>query len=254
MTRLALVVEYDGRPFVGWQRQDNGPTVQAALEEAVRRFCGEQPVLVGAGRTDTGVHAAAQVAHLDLDRAVDPGRMRDALNHHLRPAPVAVLAVRPMPEDFHARFGAVSRAYRYRILTRRAPPTTERGLVWHHPNRLDAEVMHDAGQTLVGVHDFTSFRAVACQARSPRKSLDLLHVRRLGDVVEVNVRARSFLHHQVRNIVGSLALVGSGKRPHGWIQEVLEARDRTQAGPTAPPDGLTLMEIGYPGWNSREHR
>jgi tRNA pseudouridine38-40 synthase len=254
MVRIALVVEYDGRPFVGWQRQDNGASVQACLEEAVFRFCGIRAGVVGAGRTDTGVHATGQVAHLDLDRRVDPGKLRDAVNHHLRPAPVAVLEARIVPADFHARFSATSRAYRYRILTRRAPPTLERGLVWHHPGMLDEELMHDAGQVLVGLHDFTSFRALACQARSPLKSLDLVQVRRSGEIVEVNVRARSFLHHQVRNIVGSLALVGCGKRPRGWIDEVLAARDRKLAGPTAPADGLTLVEIGYAGWNSRTGR
>ncbi|WP_222183300.1 tRNA pseudouridine(38-40) synthase TruA [Geminicoccus harenae] len=252
MPRYALVLEYDGRPFVGWQRQDNGPSVQAALALAIQRFCGESPDLVAAGRTDAGVHASGQVVHLDLARTLDPGRMRDALNHHLRPAPVAVLEVRPVPDDFHARFNATARAYRYRILTRRAPPTLERGLVWHHPHRLNAALMHDAGQLLVGRHDFTSFRATACQSRSPLKSIDLLHVRRRGEHVELYVRARSFLHHQVRNIVGSLALVGAGRQPLGWIAQVLAARDRTAAGPTAPPDGLCLVEVRYPGWSSTE--
>lgn len=254
MPRFALVVEYDGRPFVGWQRQKNGPSVQDAVEEAAGRFCGEPVALVAAGRTDAGVHASAQVAHLDLGRDVDPGRLRDAVNHYLRPAPIAILAALPVDPAFHARFSAIGRSYRYRIVSRRAPPTFDRGLVWHHPAVLDEELMHDAAQALVGVHDFTSFRAVACQARSPLRSIDRLHVQRQGETIEVHVAARSFLHHQVRNIVGSLALIGSRKRPRAWMDEVLAARDRTMAGPTAPPDGLTLTDVAYPGWRSRQQR
>ena len=251
MPRFALVVEYDGRPYFGWQRQSRGPSVQAALDEAVYRFSGERVLSVGAGRTDSGVHATAQVAHLDLRRAVDPNRLLQAVNHHLRPAPVAVVAVRTVEPTFHARFDATARAYRYLILNRRAPPALERGLIWHHPAPLDVELMHDAGQCLVGLHDFTSFRARSCQARSPIRHLDLLHVGSTGDRVSIDVRARSFLHHQVRNFVGSLALVGAGKRPHGWLLEVLEARDRAMAGPTAPADGLTLVDVSYPRWDSR---
>ncbi|HEX2525082.1 MAG TPA: tRNA pseudouridine(38-40) synthase TruA [Geminicoccus sp.] len=251
MPRLALLVEYDGRPFLGWQRQGNGQSVQAVLEEALFRFSGERIGVVGAGRTDTGVHATGQVAHLDLEREVDPGRLRAALNHYLRPQPVAVTEVRRVDERFHARFSAIGRAYRYRILTRRAPPTFDRGLVWHHPVPLDPEHMHDAAQVLIGYHDFSSFRATSCQARSPLKSLDLLHIHRDGEIVIVDVRARSFLHHQVRNIVGTLALIGSGKHPCGWMKDVLAARDRRLAGPTAPADGLTLVEVAYPSWSSR---
>jgi tRNA pseudouridine38-40 synthase len=251
MQRLALLVEYDGRPFRGWQRQDNGPSVQAAFEDALYRFCGHSIPVTGAGRTDTGVHAAAQVAHLDLPEGVDPIRLCDAVNHHLRPQPVAVIGLRRVDTAFHARFSAIGRAYRYRILTRRAPPTFDRGLVWHHPVPLEAEIMHDAAQALVGRHDFSSFRATDCQAKSPLKSLDLIHVHRDGDQVLVDVRARSFLHHQVRNIVGTLAMIGSGKRPRRWIDEVLAACDRRAAGPTAPPDGLILVEVAYPSWSSR---
>ena len=252
MPRLAVVIEYDGRPFAGWQRQPGQPTVQDHLEESVRRFCGERVRAVGAGRTDSGVHATGQVAHLDIAKPVEPLRLLQAVNSHLRPLPIAILAVRSVEPDFHARFDAKARAYRYLILTRRAPPTAMRGLVWHHPARIDAEIMHQAGQVLIGPHDFTSFRALSCQARSPVKSLDILHVRRAGDTVTIDVRARSFLHHQVRNIVGSLALIGSGRRPAAWLAEVLAARDRTLAGPTAPASGLTLVEVCYPSWSSRK--
>ncbi len=246
MQRWRLLVEYDGTPFVGWQRQANGLAVQALLEEAVFRLTGETVTVVGGGRTDAGVHALGQVAHLDLAKPFTPERLAAGLNAHLRPHPVAVLEARPVDAGFHARFGAIARTYVYRILDRRAPPALDRGRVWHVPLRLDAERMHDAGQALVGRHDFTSFRAAECQARSPVKTLDLLHVRRVGSIVEVRMRARSFLHHQVRNTVGTLVRVGLGKEDPGYPARVLAARDRRVAGPTAPACGLVLERIDYP--------
>lgn len=251
MPTYALIVEYDGRPFVGWQRQPKGMSVQERLEDAVHGFCQERVEITGAGRTDSGVHATGQVAHLALAASVDPGRLRDALNFHLRPSPIAVLEARVMADSFHARFDAIGRAYRYRILGRRAPPTVEAGLVWHHPHPLDVERMQAAAQFLVGRHDFTSFRATACQAKSPLKTLDRISVHRRGAEVEIRAAARSFLHHQVRNIVGSLVLVGAGRQPPDWIAEVLAARDRRAAGPTAPASGLTLVDVVYPCWSSR---
>lgn len=246
MRRWRLLVEYDGGPFVGWQRQASGLSVQALLEEAAARLTGETVRVVGGGRTDAGVHALGQVAHLDLEKELLPERLLGGLNAHLRPHPVAVLEVRAAAPDFHARFSALRKSYVYRILDRRAPPTLERGRVWHVPLRLDAERMHEAAQALVGRHDFTSFRASECQAKSPLKTLDLLHVRRVGAIVEVRAVARSFLHHQVRNIVGTLVEVGLHKRPLGWPAEVLRARDRRVAGPTAPAYGLYLERIDYP--------
>lgn len=245
MPRYRLLLEYDGGPFVGWQRQDNGPSVQAAVEAAVLAFCGETVRLTAAGRTDAGVHALGQVAHLDLGREVAPERLRGALNAHLRPLPIAVLEARRAADGFDARRDAVARHYRYRILNRPAPPTVERGFVWHVPVALDAERMHAAAQLLVGRHDFTSFRAAACQAGSPLKTLDLLVVRRAGAHVEVLARARSFLHHQVRNMVGTLRLVGEGREPVGYARRALEARDRAAAGPTAPAHGLYLAGVDY---------
>jgi tRNA pseudouridine38-40 synthase len=244
--RWRLLLEYDGGPFVGWQRQASGLSVQALLEEAVARLTGETVTVVGGGRTDAGVHALGQVAHLDLEKDLLPERLMGGLNAHLRPHPVAVLEVRAAAPEFHARFAAIRKSYIYRILDRRAPPTLERGRVWHVPRRLDVERMHEAAQALVGRHDFTSFRASECQANSPLKTLDLLHVRRAGPFVEVRAVARSFLHHQVRNMVGTLVQVGLGKRPLGWPKEVLEARDRCAAGPTAPACGLYLERIDYP--------
>jgi tRNA pseudouridine38-40 synthase len=231
---------------VGWQRQRSGLSIQALLEAAVARLTGETVIVVGGGRTDSGVHALGQVAHLDLEKDLSPERLMGGLNAYLRPYPVAVLEVRTAAPDFHARFSALRKSYLYRILDRRAPPTLERGRVWHVPLRLDAERMHEAAQALVGRHDFTSFRASECQAKSPLKTLDLLHVRRAGAIVEVRAVARSFLHHQVRNIVGTLVEVGLGKRPLGWPAEVLQARDRRAAGPTAPAHGLYLERIDYP--------
>jgi len=245
MPRYKLVLEYDGAPFRGWQRQSNGPSVQASLEAAVAAFCGQEVQVVGAGRTDAGVHACGQVAHLDLGREVSVETLRNALNHHLKPQPIVVLEASAVDADFHARFAAQMRHYRYRIVNRRAPLALERGRAWLVPCRLDAEMMHEAGQRLVGRHDFTSFRSALCQANSPVKTLSQLSVVRCGDEIELWARARSFLHHQVRNIAGTLKLVGAGRWPVERIDAVLAARDRAAAGPTAPACGLCLMQVDY---------
>ena len=245
MTRFKLTLEYDGAGFVGWQRQDNGPSVQQALEVAVTAFCGETVLVQGAGRTDSGVHALGQVAHLDLEKETTSQTLRDAVNFHLKPQPVAVLAAEQVPEDFHARFSARERRYLYRIVNRRAPLALERGRAWWVPAPLDAAAMQAAAQVLVGQHDFTSFRASECQAKSPVKTLDALEVSRLGEGVEIRARARSFLHHQVRNIAGSLRLVGEGKWRARDLEAALEARDRSAAGPTAPAEGLYLTDVIY---------
>ena len=250
MPRYKLTIEYDGAGLVGWQRQENGPSVQAALEAAIAKFCGEQVTVYGAGRTDAGVHALGQVAHVDLVRQAPADTVRDAINAHLRPAAIAVLAAEIAPGDFHARFDAIRRHYRYRILNRRAPPALERGLVWHVGAACDAEAMHEAGQILVGKHDFTSFRAAECQAKSPLKTLDALTVSRRGDEIEVAVRAPSFLHHQVRNMVGTLRLIGEGKWSPADLEAALAARDRARGGPTAPAEGLCLVAVDYPEGNN----
>ena len=245
MPRYKLTLEYDGGPFRGWQRQSDGGSVQQALEDAVRGFCGEEVQVVAAGRTDAGVHATGQVAHLDLARSVTPETLRNALNYHLRPHPVVILAAAPVADDFHARFSAKTRHYLYRIVNRRAPLALERGRAWHVPTPLDAEIMHEAAQRLIGRHDFTSFRSALCQAKSPVKTLDRLTIRRLGDRLEITALARSFLHHQVRNMVGTLKLVGEGRFPVSHVDAVLAARDRAVAGPTAPACGLFLTRVDY---------
>ena len=246
MPRYRITVEYDGAPFVGWQRQDNGPSVQQALEEAVFAMTGEEVRVHGAGRTDAGVHAMGQVAHFDISRHFPPHRIRDGLNHHLRPAPVVVLEACEADADFHARFSAVKRHYLYRILNRRSPPALDRGRVWHVPRPLDAGIMHEAAQVLVGRHDFTTFRAAQCQAESPVKTLERIAVAREGDEIRITVSARSFLHNQVRSITGSLKLVGEGKWTAGDLRAALEACDRSACGPVAPPEGLYLTAVDYP--------
>ena len=245
MTRYKLILEYDGRDFVGWQRQDNGPSVQAALEAAVTGFCGETVTAHAAGRTDSGVHALGQVAHIDIAKKTMADTVRDALNQHLKPAPVAVLAAEAVDDEFHARFSATGRRYLYRIVNRRAPLALERGRAWFVPSPLDTAAMHEAAQELVGQHDFTSFRAAECQAKSPIKTLDRLTVERDGEEVRVQAAARSFLHHQVRNMVGTLRLVGIGKWTAKDVAAALEKRDRAAAGPTAPAEGLYLTEVLY---------
>lgn len=245
MPRFRLTVEYDGAPFVGWQRQENGPSVQQALEEALFRFCGERATVHGAGRTDAGVHAMGQVAHVDLRRDASPRTVRDAVNFHLKPAPVAVLEVQPAAPDFHARFSATGRAYRYRILNRPAAPALHRGRAWWVPVALDAEGMAAAAQLLLGRHDFTSFRSGECQAESPVRTLDALSVGRDGAEIVIEARARSFLHNQVRIIAGTLKQVGEGRRTSEQVAAALAARDRATAGPTAPPHGLYLVEVRY---------
>jgi tRNA pseudouridine38-40 synthase len=245
MPRHKLTLEYDGRPFHGWQRQQNGASVQGALEAAVRAFCGAETTVQGAGRTDAGVHAIGQVAHLDLEKDVSIETLRNALNHHLRPAPVAILNAARVDENFHARFSARARHYRYRIVNRRSPLALERGRAWHLSGMIEVEIMHEAGQRLIGQHDFTSFRSSLCQANSPVKTLDRLTVRRQKNEIQIDVSARSFLHHQVRNIVGTLKLIGEGKWPIDRIEAILDARSRAEAGPTAPADGLYLTAVDY---------
>jgi tRNA pseudouridine38-40 synthase len=247
MARYRLTIEFDGAPFVGWQRQDNGPSVQQALEEAVRRYCGETVTVHAAGRTDSGVHALGMVAHVDIARGDRPDKVRDALNALVRPAPVAVVSATVADADFHARFSCLERSYVYRIVNRRAQLALEAGRAWWIGRPLDAEAMDAAAAGLIGHHDFSSFRAKECQAHSPVKTLDALNVRRRGARIEIFARARSFLHHQVRNMVGSLVLVGEGKWTAADLRAALEARDRARAGPTAPAHGLYFLAARYPG-------
>jgi tRNA pseudouridine38-40 synthase len=248
MPRYRFLIEYDGGPFVGWQRQKTGASVQGALEAALARLDPGAPGVTGAGRTDAGVHALGQVAHADLARDWEPFRLTEAVNAHLRPNPVAVLAAAPAAADFHARFDAVERRYRYRLIDRRAPLTLERGRAWRpHGGPLDAGAMAEAAAHLVGRHDFTTFRDAQCQAQSPVKTLDALTVTREGDAVHVDARARSFLHSQIRSFVGTLVQVGLGRWAPARVAEALAARDRAACGPVAPPDGLYLTAVRYPG-------
>jgi tRNA pseudouridine38-40 synthase len=243
--RYRLTLEYDGAPFVGWQRQDNGPSVQGALEAAIEKLSGERVTVTGAGRTDAGVHALGQVAHFDLVKEFAPGKVRDALNYHLRPTPVSVLDASVTDGEFHARFHATARHYLFRILNRRSPPALEAGRVWHVSPKLDAEAMHAAAQFLVGQHDFTTFRAAECQAQSPVKTLDRLDVSRRADEIHIEASARSFLHHQIRSFAGTLKLVGEGKWTPLDVKKALDARDRSACGPVSPPEGLYLMRVDY---------
>ena len=246
MTRFALTLEYDGGPFMGLQRQDHGPTVQQAVEEAVQAVTGETVTMHSAGRTDSGVHALAMRSHVDIAKAIEPFRLMEALNALLRPAPVAVLACEVVPDDWHARFSCVGRAYEYRLANRRAPLTLEKGKAWHLARELDAEAMHRAAQALVGRHDFTTFRSAHCQAKDPVKTLDRLDVRREGDRVIIEAAARSFLHHQVRSMVGTLALVGQGQWREEQVAEALAAKDRAALGLNAPSEGLYFVRAVYP--------
>jgi tRNA pseudouridine38-40 synthase len=246
MPRYKLTIEYDGTPFVGWQVQDNGVSVQGVLTAAVAAFCGERVHVQGAGRTDAGVHALGQVAHLDLAKAWDADTVRDAINAQLRPHPVAVLAAEPAADDFDARFSALNRHYVYRIVNRRADLTLEAGRAWRAPRPLDTAAMQAAARRLLGRHDFTTFRAAECQAKSPVKTLDWLDVERHGDELRIHASARSFLHHQVRSMVGSLVQVGDGRWSADDLARALAARDRKSCGPVAPPDGLYLVRVDYP--------
>ena len=246
VTRFALTLEFDGGPFIGLQRQDHGPSVQQAVEEAVHAVTGETVTMHSAGRTDSGVHALAMRSHVEIAKAIEPFRLMEALNAHLRPNPIAVTACEVKPGDWHARFSCIGRRYLYRIANRRAPLTLEKGRAWHVGKPLDVAAMHRAAQVLVGSHDFTTFRSVHCQAKDPVKTLDRLAVRREGDLVLVEAAARSFLHHQVRSMVGTLALVGQGQWAVEDVARALEARDRAELGLNAPPEGLYFVEALYP--------
>jgi tRNA pseudouridine38-40 synthase len=247
MTRFALTLEFDGTPFMGLQRQAHGPSVQQTVEEAVARITGETTTMVAAGRTDSGVHALAMRAHVDIAKDITPFRLAEALNHHLRPAPIAVLDCRVVADDWHARFSCIGRSYIYRIANRRAPLTLAANRAWQLHQPLDADAMHAAAQALVGQHDFTTFRSVHCQAASPLKTLDQLDVTRNGDEVIIETAARSYLHHQVRSMVGCLALVGMGRWPVGQVAEALAARNRAALGLNAPAAGLYFWAARYPG-------
>ncbi|HEX7710377.1 MAG TPA: tRNA pseudouridine(38-40) synthase TruA [Sphingomonadaceae bacterium] len=246
MTRFALTLEYDGGPFVGLQRQAHGASVQQAIEDAAFAVTGERVTMHSAGRTDAGVHALAMRSHIDLDKQITPFRLMEALNAKLRPNPIAVIACEHAADDWHARFSCVGRRYRYRIVNRRAPLTLDRGRAWHVTRPLDGDAMHRAAQALVGQHDFTTFRSVHCQAKDPVKTLDRLDVRREGELVLIEAAARSFLHHQVRSMVGTLALVGLGQWEERRVAEALAARDRQALGLNAPPEGLYFVRACYP--------
>ena len=246
MTRWRLTLEYDGSPFMGWQRQDHGPSVQQALEEALERMTGESATVTAAGRTDAGVHALAMSAHVDVEKALTPHRLREGLNALVRPQPISVIDVSAVSAGWHARFGCVGRRYLYRILNRRAPPALDRGRVWHIAVPLEIEAMQKAAAQLIGRHDFTTFRSAHCQSDSPVKTLDRLDVHRAGDEIHVEAAARSFLHHQVRSMVGCLALVGRGQWSPDDMRKALEARDRDALGLNAPPHGLYFLEAIYP--------
>ncbi|WP_230480442.1 tRNA pseudouridine(38-40) synthase TruA [Sphingomonas sp. Leaf21] len=246
MTRFALRVEFDGRPFMGWQRQSHGPSVQQALEDAIHAITGERTAVHAAGRTDAGVHGLAMRAHVDIARPIAPFRLMEAINARARPAPVAVLDCVEVADDWHARFSCIRRSYEYRIVNRRAPLTFEAGLAWQVPQPLDERAMAEAARHLVGRHDFTTFRSVHCQADSPVRTLDLLIVERDGARLYVRAAARSFLHHQVRSMVGCLAFVGMGRWSPDDVAAALAARDRARLGLNAPPDGLFFVAADYP--------
>ncbi len=245
MTRFALTIEFDGGPYIGWQRQNNGPSVQAAIEDAIFRTTGETALVYGAGRTDAGVHAKAMRAHVDVVRAFEPFRLMAAINAQLRPAPIAINDCMIVPDDWHARFTCTGRAYEYRIVNRRAPLALEQGKAWRIAHPLDSDAMHEAAQCLVGLHDFTTFRSAHCQSQSPVKSLDILNVRREDDHVLIVAEARSFLHHQVRSMVGCLAHVGLGRWTADDLRTALEAKNRAALALNAPPEGLYFTRADY---------
>jgi len=245
MPRYRITIEYDGTPYVGWQVQENGPSVQARITEAIAGFCGEEVDLRGAGRTDAGVHALGQVAHFDLTKDWPEGTVRDALNSHLRPDPIAVLECEKVAGDFDARFSALRRHYLYRIVDRRTPLALDRERAWQAPRRLDTRAMNVAAKVLVGKHDFTTFRSAQCQAQSPLKTLDRLDVKRERGIIHIEAEARSFLHHQVRSMAGALKLVGEGKWGVKQVEDALQARDRSACAPVAPPHGLYLVKVDY---------
>jgi tRNA pseudouridine38-40 synthase len=245
MPRYKLTIEYDGRPYHGFQAQDGLDSIQGSLERAVTAFSGQAQRVHAAGRTDAGVHATGQVAHVDLEKDWPAATVRNALNAHLVPEPIVVLSAETAPEDWHARFSATERRYLYRILNRWAPPGLERGRVWHVKKPLDADAMHAAAKTLLGHHDFTTFRDLACQAKSPMKTLDVADVSRVGEEIHLVFASRSFLHRQVRSMAGTLAEVGVGRWDAADVKAALEARDRTACGPVAPSDGLYLTDVGY---------
>jgi tRNA pseudouridine38-40 synthase len=247
MTRFRLTVEYDGQLFMGWQRQPHGPTVQQAIEEAAMAITGEAATLHAAGRTDAGVHARAMAAHVDIEKPLTPFRLMEGLNAKLRPLPIAILNCTPVEADWHARFSCTGRRYLYRIVNRRAPLALDHGRAWRVRHPLAEGAMHEAAKILVGTHDFTTFRSIHCQSASPVKSLDRLDVRRFGEEIEIEAAARSFLHHQVRSMVGCLMMVGRGQWSASDLKAALEARDRTALGLNAPPDGLYFVEALYDG-------
>ena len=246
MTRWRLTIEYDGGPFMGWQRQDHGPSVQQALEEALQRMTGEQSIFIAAGRTDAGVHALAMSAHVDVMKSLTPHRLREGLNALVRPQPISILDVAEVADDWHARFSCVGRRYLYRILARRAPPALDAGRVWHIPVPLDVDAMRKGAAHLIGRHDFTTFRSAQCQSESPVKTLETLEVDEVGEEIHVRGAARSFLHHQVRSMVGCLAMVGRGQWTPDDIRKALEAKDRSALGFNAPPHGLYFVGATYP--------
>ncbi|MCH8862886.1 MAG: tRNA pseudouridine(38-40) synthase TruA [Proteobacteria bacterium] len=243
--RFKIIVEYDGGNFVGWQAQENGPSVQVEIEDAIHAFSGERMRIIAAGRTDAGVHARGQVSHFDLEKEITADKLQAALNAHLRPQPISILSVELVPDDFSARFSATKRHYLYRILNRRAPPALNKGRAWHVAAPLDAGAMNEAAKRLIGRHDFTTFRAAGCQAKSPEKTLDALTVERDGEEILIRASAQSFLHNQVRSMVGTLKLVGEGKWSADDVTDALEARDRARVGFNAPPEGLYLMKVDY---------
>ncbi len=249
MPRFRMIVEYDGTPYVGWQKQKNGHSVQSALETAILSLTKESVVVKGAGRTDSGVHARGQVVHVDLSRSWPPHRLRDALNAYLGMAreKVAIVSVQVVDDTFDARFSAVRRYYLYRIISRAGPLALDAKRAWWVTKDLDHEVMHAAAQTLVGKHDFTTFRSVHCQAKNPVRTLDILDVTRNGDLIEIRATAQSFLHNQIRSLAGTLKLAGEGRMTPGDVRAALDARDRKACGPVAPPEGLYFMRVDYPG-------